>query len=68
MIRWRQVVQSYPCEGCGAPPGSPCITVSGQKKFEPHYLRAQVARANQWRDPEEQPHSTNPPHMGHSHT
>jgi hypothetical protein len=52
MIQWRKVSLAYPCEACGAPPGSPCISLSGKPKYEIHQRRADVASANGWRDPE----------------
>jgi hypothetical protein len=55
MITWRAVVQSYPCEACGAPPGAKCITVSGHRSYEPHQQRSNAASANHWRSPDDLP-------------
>jgi hypothetical protein len=37
--RWRLIVESYPCDTCGAGPGAPCLTISGTVKHEPHVER-----------------------------
>jgi hypothetical protein len=57
-IRWRVVVESYPCETCGAPPGFPCVTTSGTPKGEPHAPRSRLASEHRGRasdDPEPEP-------------
>lgn len=51
-IRWRRVVESYPCEVCGTPPGVKCITSSGNETTQPHYLRSMEASRHGWRSPE----------------
>lgn len=51
-IHWREVVQSYPCDTCGAAPGEPCHTPMIWKKWEPHAARSRLASANGWDFPE----------------
>lgn len=51
MVRWREVVQSYPCEVCGAGPGDRCITYSGVEKYEAHAARSRLALAMDWELP-----------------
>lgn len=51
-IKWRAVVNSYPCETCGAGPGAWCISTGGKYKYEPHAARSKLASANHWADPE----------------
>lgn len=53
MIEWRQVVQSYACESCGAAPGSPCITIRNVNKAEPHASRTRQAAENGWNEAEQ---------------
>jgi len=37
---WRLVVMSYPCPTCDAAPGMPCMTSTGNPKWEHHAARA----------------------------
>lgn len=53
MIRWKQVVQEYPCPVCTAGPGDACLTNNGNAKSEPHTDRTRLASANGWRHPDE---------------
>jgi hypothetical protein len=55
MIYWRRVVESYPCEACGVPPGFQCVSISGNLKYEPHQRRSELASANHWRCPDDTP-------------
>lgn len=51
--RWRYVLETYPCETCGAPPGEPCHTYSGRVKHDAtHADRTYQAQANGWRESE----------------
>lgn len=49
MIEWKKILESYPCETCGAAPGNPCITISGLDAHTPHQWRTSCALANDWR-------------------
>jgi hypothetical protein len=49
---WREVVTSYPCPVCDAPPGELCSTVSRLPKHEPHAARSRLASAHHWRTAE----------------
>lgn len=40
---WRAVIESYPCDTCGAEPGEPCRTISGTKANPPHVARTRPA-------------------------
>lgn len=51
-IRWRQIVQEYPCPVCEAGPGETCLTCNGNPKHEPHADRARLASKDGWRLPE----------------
>jgi hypothetical protein len=61
MITWRKVALQYGCTRCGAPPGSPCRTDHGSRKYEIHQDRTDAARAHGWReldDPQRPVHRT----------
>lgn len=51
-IHWREVVESYPCEVCGAGPGDHCVGPRGHEKWEPHACRSRLASAHGWHFPE----------------
>lgn len=53
MITWRRVALAYPCTCCGAPPGIPCYSNTGKRIWEIHQARANLASANDWRDPDD---------------
>lgn len=40
MSWWLTVVESYPCNACGAEPGEHCQTASGNPTLQPHATRA----------------------------
>lgn len=51
--RWRYVLESYPCDECGATPGKPCTTYTGNEKRDAcHADRERQARANNWNEAE----------------
>jgi len=54
-IKWREVVHSYPCPTCTAGPGDWCLTMHGERKYEPHSDRSRVASAHDWKLPDERP-------------
>lgn len=39
MSHWRAVLRSYPCTTCGAGPGQPCFTSTGQVSQLEHVAR-----------------------------
>lgn len=39
---WLAAIESYPCPTCGAGPGDPCLTYTGNEKNEPHVDRGRV--------------------------
>lgn len=39
---WRQILLSYPCTSCGAPPGHPCLTRSGNTYAAFHVARGRA--------------------------
>ena len=41
MSAWRLILRSYPCDTCGAAPGGPCLTPSGNHTQE-HAARARL--------------------------
>lgn len=46
---WNVVLLSYPCRVCGAPPGQPCITLTGRvKRTEVHTDRSYQASDRHW--------------------
>lgn len=65
MIEWRRVALCYPCIACGAPPGKPCVTVTGRISYEVHNVRSEAASQRQWRSPDD-PTPANSPNVGHS--
>lgn len=40
---WRVVFESFPCPTCGAAPGEPCATSTGNRKTDTHVERGQAA-------------------------
>lgn len=51
--KWHEIAREYYCHTCDAPPGKPCITTGGQKKFEVHADRSHQAASNNWQLPKE---------------
>jgi hypothetical protein len=56
MTPWKRTCQAYPCLTCNAKPGEHCNSVGGVPQALPHVERTRLASANDWMDPDEQPH------------